>query len=94
MRAGKLDRAITIERVTTAIDAYGTPKETWAPVAMLRAELTQENATEFIFRTRFLDGITTADRVTYADTPLAIKEVKEIGRRRELEIRAVQTVLE
>jgi head-tail adaptor len=89
MRAGKLDREILIERLTKTIDAYGTPVETWATFATLRAELTEESVTEFIFKTRFIDGITVLDRVNYADTPHNIKELKETGRRRGLEIHTV-----
>lgn len=103
MRAGKLDRIIVIERVTTTVDEYGTPQEGWATVATLRAELIQSSAQEFIraygastdtiviFRTRYLDGVTTADRVTYAGQPYDLKEVKEIGRREGLELRCVAT---
>jgi len=39
MRARKLDRTITIERKTVTVDAYGMPREAWAPVAMPRAQL-------------------------------------------------------
>jgi SPP1 family predicted phage head-tail adaptor len=101
MRAGNLDRIITIERVTTTVDDYGTPVEGWATVATLRAELIQSSAQEFIraygattdtiaiFRTRFLDGVTTADRVTYASRAYDLKEIKEIGRREGLELRCI-----
>lgn len=101
MRAGNLDRIITIDRVTTVVDDYGTPVEGWATVATLRAELIQSSAQEFIraygattdtiaiFRTRFLDGVTTADRVTYASRAYDVKEIKEIGRRAGLELRCI-----
>jgi head-tail adaptor len=86
MRAGKLDREILIERVSKSIDAYGTPVETWTTFATLRAELTEESATDFIFKTRFIDGISVLDRVKYAGTAHDIKELKETGRRKGLEI--------
>jgi SPP1 family predicted phage head-tail adaptor len=101
MRGGNLDRIITIDRVTTTVDEYGTPQEGWATVASLRAELIQSSAQEFIraygattdtiaiFRTRFLDGVTTADRVTYANRSYDLKEIKEIGRREGLELRCI-----
>ncbi|MNV91444.1 Phage head-tail joining protein [compost metagenome] len=69
----------------------------------MRAEIVQQSATEFltgfgeaesgtiIFRIRYLPGITTADRVTYAGMAYDLKEVTEIGRRRGLELRAVAT---
>lgn len=102
MRAGRLDKLITIQRFTNTVDDYGTPIETWADVATLRAQIVQASTEEFIrgygaseetaiiFRTRYLDGVTNADRIKYGPEPhLNIKEVKEIGRRNGLEIRCV-----
>ena len=39
MRAGNLDRVIIIQRATTVIGLAGTPVETWAAIATLRAQL-------------------------------------------------------
>lgn len=101
MRAGKLDRKIDIERATVTVDAHGVPQEAWATVATLRAQLVQASTEEFIrqygassenlivFRTRFLEGVTVADRIAYAGQTFDIKEAKEIGRRRGLELRCV-----
>ncbi len=101
MRAGKLDRIIVIERAATTVDEYGTPTEGWSTVATMRAELIQSSVAEFIraygattdtiaiFRIRYLDGVTLADRVTYAGRPYDLKEVKEIGRRKGLELRCI-----
>ncbi|WP_353641964.1 phage head closure protein [Mesorhizobium sp. WSM2239] len=103
MRAGKLDRIITIERATTTVDDYGTPAEGWAILATIRAQLIQGTAEEFIrsfgtatesaviFRIRYLDGITLADRVTHAGRTFDLKEVKELGRREGLELRCLAT---
>lgn len=101
MRAGSLDRTITIERVTsTTLTAAGSPVDTWAPIATLRAQVieaaTDESirqhgaATErvVVFRTRYLAGVTPADRVAFEGQHYDIKQLKEIGRRRGLEIRA------
>lgn len=101
MRAGKLDRTITIQRFTSEPNEYGTPVETWANVATLRAQIIQSSTEEFIkggavdetvviFRTRWLAGVTTADRLQYEDSFFNIKETKEIGRRKALELRAVR----
>lgn len=99
MRAGKLDRTITIERFSSTTDDFGTPVETWTPVATLRAQVIQSSTEEFlstqgatdatviVFRTRWLDGITTSDQLGYEGKPFNIREVKEIGRRRGTEIR-------
>lgn len=99
MRAGKLDRTVTVQRFTSTVDDYGTPKSTWADVATMRAQVLQANTEEFIrgygasdksvviFRIRHLDGITNADRVAHNGSHLNIKEIKEIGRRKGLELR-------
>lgn len=101
MRAGKLDRSITIERQTETVTPSGGVVTAWTVLATVRAEIVQQSASEFltgfgeaetgtaIFRIRYLVGITTADRITYEGTAYNIKEVAEIGRRRGLELRAV-----
>lgn len=101
MRAGRLDRVITVQRSVDAPGDYGETFLAWSNVATLRAGLVQASTTEYmaaygaapeeavIFRTRFLDGITTDDRVVYEGRTHDIKELKEIGRRRGLEIRTV-----
>lgn len=101
MRAGKLTKTITLQRATTSVDANGTPVQTWADLASVRAELVQSTAQEFmrgwgtsteaatIFRIRFLEGLSPADRVTYASVAYDLKEIKELGRREGLELRCV-----
>ena len=98
MKAGELDRKITIERASTTIDEYGTAQETWSPVAIMRAELVQSAVTDtthesgaltestLTFRTRYLAGLTPADRISYEGATYRIKRFVEIGRRRGLEI--------
>lgn len=99
MRAGKLDREIVIQRVTYADNGYGGVTETWAPLATMRAQLVESSTDEFqraygassetatVFRTRFLDGVTLADRVSYNGLAHGIVQIKELGRRRGLELR-------
>lgn len=101
MRAGKLDRNITIERVGTTVDDYGTPSEGWTPVATVRAQRLQSSTEEFlrtfgsseeaavVFRIRHMDGLKTADRVTDRGQQFDIKEIKELGRREGLELRCI-----
>ncbi len=100
MRAGKLDRVITVQRATVTVNDAGTPQETWATLATLRAELLEsvmdetvhgagENTERAIsFRTRFFPGVTVADRISFEGQPFNLKHVKEIGRRRGLELKA------
>lgn len=99
IRAGKLDRQITIERETETVAASGAVSKTWAPIATVRAELVQLSAEEYltgfgegdasgaVFRFRYLSGITTADRVAFAGTAYDIDEIAELGRKRGLELR-------
>lgn len=99
MRAGKLDRVITLERATETIDGNGTPQSAWAPIATMRADVIEASTDEFIrgygaegmnvvvFRTRFIEGITVADRVAYDGAAFDIKGINELGRRRGLELR-------
>ncbi len=103
MRAGKLDRTITIERKTETVSPTGAVVSAWLNIATVRAEIVTQSASEFltgfgeaengtiVFRVRYLAGITTADRVAYAGQVYDLKEVTEIGRRRGLELRAVAT---
>lgn len=100
MRAGRLDRQITIQRSTHSVNEYGTPVFAWVDVATLRAQLVEGRAEEFlagggatdktlaVFRIRYLAGVTNADRVIHAGQVFNIREVKEIGRRKGLELRA------
>jgi SPP1 family predicted phage head-tail adaptor len=105
MRAGKLDREIVIQTYSTAgVDAYGTPTEGWIELATVRAGVVQSGTEEFLraygensemaifFRTRFLDGVTTKHRVEYNGSYFNIREVKEIGRRKVLELRCEAAV--
>lgn len=101
MRAGKLDRTLTIERSTYEVDDYGNPVFTWTPLATMRAQVVEASTTEYIrnygassenvtvFRTRWLNGVTLADRVVADGVIFDIKDIKEIGRRRGLELRCV-----
>lgn len=99
MKAGKLDRRITIERRSEAIDDYGAITETWTPLRTIFAEKVESRSTDFfrnqgeatdrsaVFRVRWTDDLTTADRVSYDGDQFDILEITEIGRRVGLELR-------
>lgn len=101
MRAGKLDKTITIERHAITVDDYGTQTEGWSQIATVRAQLVQSSTEEFIrsfgstgetaviFRIRHRDGLKVADRVTNQGQVFDVKEIKELGRREGLELRCV-----
>jgi SPP1 family predicted phage head-tail adaptor len=102
MRAGKLDRVIIIQRGATVNGAGGVPVTTWSPIGTMRAQIVNGATEEFIrgpgaseetsitFRLRFLDGVTTENRVTFEGQAFDIKEIRELGRRRGLDIRCVR----
>ena len=100
MRSGKLDQVITVQRFTNTVDDYGTPIETWTDLVTVRAQIIQASTTEFIqggarddtvmiFRTRWIEDITTADRVVFDGENFNVKELKPIGRAKGLDIRTV-----
>lgn len=103
MRAGQLNRVISIERKAETVSETGAVNTTWARTATVRAQIVTQSTTEFltgfgeaesgtiVFRIRYLADINTADRVAYAGQLYDLKEVTEIGRRRGLELRAVVT---
>lgn len=102
MKSGRLTESIRIERASTAINDAGTPVETWARLADLRAERVDQTTEEFIrgfgasdeelviFRFRFFDGITNADRVIWQGQAFNIKQVTPVGRRKGVELRCVR----
>lgn len=102
MKAGKLFHVLTVQRATEGLNDAGTPTTTWADLATLRAELVQQSTTEFIraqgatdeavliFRTRYLAGVTNADRISFAGEALNLKEVVVLGRNRGLELRCTR----
>lgn len=100
MRAGKLDRVITIQAYTrTGTTPGGAPITDWADLATVRAQIIQASTEEYqraygeggntaiIFRLRWLDGVTVEHRIAYDGKHLNIRETKEIGRRKGLELR-------
>ncbi|MEF2074352.1 phage head closure protein [Consotaella aegiceratis] len=100
MRAGELDRTIVIQSYANTVDEYGTPVETWTDFSPpVRAQIVQQSTDEFlasygesdnfavVFRIRWLSGVTTDHRVVYDGKNLNIRETKEIGRRKGLELR-------
>lgn len=90
---------VTVQRYTSTVDEYGTPVKDWTDLARLRAEVIERSTEEFIrdvgvtsttsavFRTRYLAGLTNADRVVFDGENFNIREVTPIGRRKGLELR-------
>ena len=101
MRAGKLDRKITIQWKSDNVSAAGNVASTWTDFDTVRAELVQPSVSEtltgygeadmnnVVFRIRYKAGISTAFRILFDGKLFNIKEIVEIGRKRGLELRAV-----
>jgi SPP1 family predicted phage head-tail adaptor len=102
MRAGKLDQVITVQRATSTLDDYGVPTMSWVDLATVRAQIIRQTTEEFIrgngasddtiviFRSRWTEDITTADRIMCDGGSYNIKELKPIGRRKGLDIRCTE----
>jgi hypothetical protein len=100
MRAGLLDRQITLQSPTTTIGNDGTPATTFATFATLRAQRLEATLDEYvrnygasterlmIFRTRYIDGVQGDFQIVFEGEQFVIKQIKEIGRRKALEFRA------
>ncbi len=101
MRAGGLDRRVTIQRFTETQDPYGEPILTWSDLATVFAEVRQQGGREYlaaatlidetrvVFYIRWYPGLTPLDRVIYGGRLHNIKEVREIGRRDGVELHTI-----
>jgi SPP1 family predicted phage head-tail adaptor len=97
MKAGKMDRRLTIERVTVVSGQYGD-EETWTalrtvwahkvPVSESEPYVSDERQAERVvtFQIRYVD-VTEQDRVASEDVTYRIVGIREIGRRDGLELR-------
>lgn len=103
MRAGPLDRRITIERATATTDAFGGETLTWATVATVwgsredvtdgerwrAAEVAATITTRFRIRwSSDVSSVSPKDRLVCEGRTYQIHHVKEIQRRTGLEITA------
>lgn len=95
MRAGELDRRITIASFTESQNAYGEPVKTWNTLATVWANVKPASGREFfnsnqrvaevdtIFKIRYRDDVTPQMRVLYNGSIYDIKSILEIGGREE-----------
>lgn len=101
MRAGEMDRLVTLQRFTTTEDEYGERIEIWTNLATVFAEARQQGGREYlaaattlaevrvVFFLRWFPDITVLDRVNYDGVLHNIVEVREIGRRDGVELHTV-----
>jgi SPP1 family predicted phage head-tail adaptor len=102
--AGKLDRRITLQRITGTVDDGYTSTPGWAALAKVwaqylpgtgqeRSEQAERAATIVeTFRIRWSSDVadlTPADRLVFQDRTYDIKSAVELGRREMIEIKAV-----
>jgi len=103
MRAGKLDRKITLERFTSTTDAYNEPVLTWTTLAVRSAsyeplsdgerfragEVAANASARFQIRwSAAVSDLNPKDRLTYEGRVYEIVFVKELDRRVGIEITA------
>lgn len=98
MRAGDLDRRITIQQLTLIPDGGGGSTESWTDLATVSAKVTQQSGREFLqasavrteravlFTIRYRADLTTGNRVVYDGIDHDIREVRELGRQAGLEL--------
>lgn len=103
IRAGLLDRRVSIERASVTVDAFGAEVPTWRPLATVwaakedvrdserfaAAEVSAEITTRFRLRwSHRVADLTPRDRVNHNGRIYQIVAVKEIPRRQGIEITA------
>lgn len=100
MRAGALDRRITIQANATVIDQNGQPVPGWTTRATVWAQVKQTAGREFlaaeqilaeeraVFLIRWRGDIAATDRILWDGKTYDVKWAREIGRRQGLEITA------
>jgi SPP1 family predicted phage head-tail adaptor len=93
MRAGLLDRLVTVESKSEAVDAYGQPVLTWSTFIQVRANVVQKDGLEQTsdsnrstkrmvnFRIRYKSTITNEMRILWESNYYKIEDIKELGRR-------------
>lgn len=99
MRAGRLDRRVTLQSRTLAQDAAtGQNVETWSDLATVWASKRDVRGREFIaaqgtnadadtvFEIRYMPGLSVLNRLVYDGVTHDIVHVAEIGRREGLQL--------
>ncbi len=98
MRAGRLDRRVTIRSRTTAADAQGQQIETWSDVDTVWASKRDLRGREYfaaqsmnadvttVFEMRYRADVTVLHRLVCEGLTYDIQDVSEIGRRQGLQV--------
>lgn len=100
MRAGKLDRTIDLQALTTTTDSFGEPIETWTTFASPAAAVMPNRGNErftaqqvvgdavVTFKIRYRTDVSVLTRIVYDGRNWDVHDVREVGRREGLEIDA------
>lgn len=98
MRAGDLDRVISIERKMSETTAAGDVIDHWDEILTLRAKVTHEAGREFfqsgqtfsearvLFLVRYHPNVRVTDRVVFEGQRYDVNNIREVGRRVGLEL--------
>jgi SPP1 family predicted phage head-tail adaptor len=104
VKSGRLTESIEIQRSTSGVNDYGTPADVWERLTSLRAERIDATTEEFmrgfgasdeeavVFRIRYVESVTNADRVMWKGQPFNIKQVTPIGRRKGFDLRCTRVM--
>ena len=104
MKAGNLDRRITIQALTATQDGAGQPVETWADLATVWANVQHLRGIEpfqgqefnaqrkTVFKIRYRDDVDVTCQIIFDGDTYDIFSVNETGRRDGLEISALVLV--
>ena len=103
MRAGRMDRVVTLRQSTVTQDSYGQPIETWTDLDRVWAARIEKTGAErwqskqivseqsVKYQIRYRDDVTVFLRVLDGSTEYEINAVVELGRRSGLELLATVT---
>ena len=99
MNIGRLDRYITLQSVSTSVDAYGQPVESFSTLASVWAKIEYKSEVEKFeneklrsvssidFTIRYRTDITEQMRISYDSNTYQITGIAEIGRGEGLKLK-------
>lgn len=98
MKAGELDRRISLASKTETKDALGQPKEAWSEYATVWARKMEKSVRDVfssdqvqanrsvVFRIRYRSGVKDTDTVVFEGQRFQIRGISEYGRRVGLDL--------
>lgn len=97
---GRMDRRITIQRLSGSMDGAGQQSETWTDVATVWAQVIPQRGDErfqarqilgravTVFKIRYLSGLLRTDRIVFDGTNYDVHDIRILGRNDKIEIDA------